>query len=140
MARSRAAYAARWGEERSFCVHFPKGADPDDVRTKLGVMLRGARQGHSFTVLVPRKSFKELVKDGSGLLHRSIRLEELPRLFADGRAERIAATLRAGEPAVVPVAGLAGMPFPGVDGAVTFAELERLIAATQAEKYGERDA
>src|SRR6266567_3933158 len=50
--RSVAAYRERWGAERAFIVHFPKKADPGIVRQRLDLMLRGARQGHSFTVLV----------------------------------------------------------------------------------------
>ncbi|HEX8960343.1 MAG TPA: glycosyltransferase [Geobacteraceae bacterium] len=138
LARSRASYVARWGEERSFCVYFPKEADSDGVRRKFEVMLRGARQGHSFTVLVHPKTFRDLLRDGCGSLHRSIRIEELPRLFADVRAQRVVASLRDVEPGVMPVAGFDGMPFPGVERATPFAELERVIAATQTERYGEK--
>ncbi|HEY6872497.1 MAG TPA: glycosyltransferase [Geobacteraceae bacterium] len=135
LARSRAAYADRWGAERSFCVHFPKEADPDAVRRKFEVMLRGARQGHSFTVLAPLKIFRELVRGGYGSLHRAIRLEELPRLFADGRAEKIAASLSAGTAGLVTVAGMEGIPFPGAGGSIPFAELERLIGEAEARKF-----
>lgn len=134
--RSMAACTARWGEERVFSVHFPLGADINAVRRKFEVMLRGARQGHTFTVLVFPATFRELVKGGYGALHRNIRLAKLPRFFAARRAGRIAASLGAGSPGLVPVAGGAGIPFPGGEEGIPFAELERLIGAVEAEKYG----
>lgn len=134
--RSIAAYAARWGEDRMFCVHFPKGPDLDAVRRKFRIMLAGARQGHVFTVLLSLKTFNDLVKGGFDSLHRNIRLERLPRLFADGRAERVAASLRAATTGLISVAGLEGIPFPGGGESIPFAELERMIDETRCEKYG----
>ncbi|MCM2357341.1 MAG: glycosyltransferase [Geobacteraceae bacterium] len=135
--RSIVAYTARWGEERAFCVHFPKGADIDTVRQRVEVMQRGGRQGHSFTVLVSPATFRDLVRSGHAGLHRNIRVEQLTRLFAEGRAASLAASLRAVTPGLVLVAGVDGVPFPGGGGSIPFAELERLINAIQAEKYGE---
>ena len=136
LVRSIAAYNARWGEESSFCVYFPKGADFAAARRSFDVMLTGARQGCSFTVLVSPGTFLELVKAGCGSLHRNIRLEKLPRLFSAGSVKRRAATLRAAAPELVSVCGIEGIAFPGDDAALSFPELERRISAVQAEKYG----
>jgi len=133
--RSAAAYRARWGEERAFCVYFPREADPDAIRQRLDLMLRGARQGHTFVVLVFPATFKVLAREGYGTLHRNIRLEKLPRLFGAGQASKIAVALGAGTPGLVTVAGVDGIS-AGIPGSRPFAELERLIVAAEAEKYG----
>ncbi len=135
---SVAAYHARWGEERAFIVHFPKKADPGIVRQRLAMLLRGARQGHSFTVLVYPATFRELAREGYGALHRNIRLEKLPRLFAARKAAKIAASLCAGTPGIVPVAGCEDVSYAGVEGIIPFAELERLIVAAEVEIYGQQ--
>ena len=135
LGRSIATYNERWGEERSFCVYFPKGADSAAARRSFDVMLSGARQGCSFTVLVSPGTFQELVKAGCGNLHRDIRVEKLPRLFPEGSVKKRIETLRAATPGLVPVSGIEGMPFPGDDAAFSFAELEQLIGALQSEKY-----
>jgi len=136
--RSVAAYRARWGEEQAFIVQFPKKADPGIVRQRLNLMLRGARQGHSFTVLVYPATFRELVREGCGALHRSVRLEKLPRLFAARKARKIAASLCAGASGILPVAGGEDVSCAGVDGSIPFAELERLIVTAEVEKYGQQ--
>ena len=138
LARSIAAYGGRWGAERSFCVYFPKDADSAAVRQNLDVMLTGARQGHSFTVMVSPGIFLHLVDKGCDRLHGSIRLEKLPRLFAAERVRRGVAALRSATPGLVTVSGSEGVPFPGDDRSVPFTELERLINAAVAEKYGDR--
>jgi GT2 family glycosyltransferase len=137
LARSIAAYNERWGTERSFCVNIPKDADIAAVMRNLDVMLTGARQGHSFTVLVSPGTFLQLVRKGCDRLHGNIRLEKLPRFFAAERVRREAAALRVATPGLVTVSGSEGIPFPGDDGSIPFTELERLINATVAEKYGD---
>jgi GT2 family glycosyltransferase len=137
LARSIAAYNERWGMERSFCVYFPKDADIPAVRRNIDVMFTGARQGHSFTVLVSPGTFLQLVKKGCDRLHGSIRLVKLPRFFAAERVRREAAALRVATPGLVTVSGSEEIPFPGDDGSIPFTELERLINATVAEKYGD---
>jgi hypothetical protein len=136
--RSVAAYCERWGEERAFIVHFSKKADPGIVRQRLGLMLRGARQGHSFTVLVCPATFRDLEREGYGALHRNIRLEKLPRIFAARKAGKIAASLCAVTPGIVPIDGCEDALYAGVDGIIPFAELERLIVAADVEQYGQQ--
>jgi GT2 family glycosyltransferase len=136
LARSIAAYTGRWGEERSYLVHFPDSTDPAAVRHSFDVIMAGARQGHSFTVIAAPKAYAELARDECERRHLNIRLEKLPRLFAVGGVKRLTASLRAATPGLVMVAGGEGAPFPGGEGSIPFSELEQQISAAGAALYG----
>ena len=58
--RSIAQYRERWGDETSYCLYFPKGADMNILRQKLDILQLGARQGHTFTILTHPRLHKEL--------------------------------------------------------------------------------
>jgi len=131
--RSIATYTGRWGVERTFCIHFPKDAGADFVREKFKVILRGARQGHSFNILVFPAIYRELDRSGYRTLHQNITLVKLPSLFTSGRTKRVAASLRAAVPDFVPVAGVEGVAFPDGEGSISFGELELLIAEVEAK-------
>ena len=137
LGRSIAVYNVRWGEEKAFCVYFPKGSDTSEVRRCLDVMLTGARQGQSFTVLVSPGTLSDLASTGCGCSHTNIRLEKFSRLFSLGDVARRVASLRSTTPGLVRVSGTEGAPFPGDDGSIPFSELERMITGTQVEKYGQ---
>ncbi len=134
--RSIDGFTAQWGEESAFCIYFPREVDVDLLRQKLDILLEGARQGHSFTLLVFQPAYKELVRSGYGSLHRNIRIEKLPRLFTDRSAERLEASLRAEAPMLRTVAGVEGCRFPGSVESIPFAEVEQLVRRAEAEKYG----
>ncbi|KAF0215602.1 MAG: glycosyl transferase family [Geobacteraceae bacterium] len=134
--RSVSHFTERWGEERTFCVHIPKGADIAIMRQRSEVMLRGARQGHFFTILVHSGLHKELIKAGFDRLHGNMRIEPLPLLFTEGGGRKILESLRRETPGTVAVAGIDGIPFPGVDDITAFSEVERIINAAEAERYG----
>jgi GT2 family glycosyltransferase len=133
---SIARYRGRWGSESSFCVYMPKGADLNILRQKLEALQQGARQGHFFTVLTHARLHKELMRAGCHLGHENIRFVRLPLLFETRAIRRALADGNEALPGVRAVTGIDGMPFPGVVEGIPFAELERLIAETQAEKYG----
>jgi hypothetical protein len=136
IALSRAAYAGRWGEERSYCIYFPDSPDPEPVERRLGIVLAGARQGHVVTVMVPVRTHAALARAGWEHRHQNIRLARLPRLFAASGAKKLAAALRAAAPGLVMVSGSESTPFPGTDESIPFAEMERQIAAAGATLYG----
>jgi hypothetical protein len=126
--RSIARFTERWGEERAFCVYIPKDADFAIARQKLDVMLKGARQGHRFTVLVHGGLYKEMVKAGCHMSHTNISCEPLPLLFAAGGVRRAFERLNGIMLGTLAVTGIDGLPVPGVDQAMPFAELERIVA------------
>jgi hypothetical protein len=136
LARSIAAYNGRWGEERSFCIHFPKDADSALVRRKLDVMLAGARQGHHVTVMVSAGTFAKLARAGCASLHGNMVLKKYPRIFPDRWTRKETADLRGAASGLILVAGLEGRAFPGDDDSIPFAQLERLISDTGAARYG----
>ncbi|HLO27050.1 MAG TPA: hypothetical protein VK187_13135, partial [Geobacteraceae bacterium] len=137
LGRSIAVYNGRWGEEKAFCVYFPKGSDSSEVRRCLDVMLTGARQGHLFAVFVSQGTLSDLAATGCDRSHTNIRLEKFSRLFSLGDVARRVASLRSTTPGLVRVSGTEGAPFPGDDGSIPFSELERMITGTQVEKYGQ---
>jgi Glycosyl transferase family 2 len=136
LARSIAAYNGRWGEERSYCIHFPDTADPASVIRSLDVILAGARQGYRFTVIAAPKIHSELARAGWEHRHLNVRLERLPRLFAAGGLKKLTVALRTATPGLVAVAGGEGPQNPGMEGSISFAELERQIRAAGATLYG----
>lgn len=133
--RSAAVYETRWGLEESFCVYWPKDADPEAVRAKLAVVLKGARMGHRFTVVVHPKLHRELVAGGYGSHHRSIRIEPLPRFFAAGELRKILGRLAAERGDTVAVPGVDGLAVPGIDGARPFGWLEEEIGRREDASY-----
>ena len=64
-------------------------------------------------------------------------LKKYPRIFPDRWARKETAALRGATPGLVVVVGLEGRVFPGDDDSIPFAQLERLISADGATRYGE---
>lgn len=134
--RSISQFTERWGEEKAFCVHMPKGADIAIMRQRCEVMLKGARQGHVFTILVHSGLHKELVKAHCDRLHENMRIEPLPVLFTEGGCRKILESLRRDKPGAIAISGIDGIPFPGTDDVMPFSEVERLVTTAEAERYG----
>jgi hypothetical protein len=133
--RSIAQYRDRWGDENSFCLHFPKGADMNILRQRIDLLLQGARQGHAFTILTHPRLHQELTHAGFHRLHEHIRFVRLPLLFENKAIIKALACGKEIASTVHAVTGIDGMPFPVVANSISFAELQRMIVATQAEKY-----
>jgi hypothetical protein len=104
---------------------------------RLVILQRGARQGHSFTILTHGRLFRELTKAGLDRLHENIRFLPIPLIF---EARAVTRALASEDPVTAgaePVTGIDGIPFPAGIKALSFAELEKLIVKTGEEKYGD---
>ncbi len=134
--RSIATYRSRWGEDGSYCLHFPKETDLNTLQRKLGLLLRGARQGHSFTVLVHPRLHKELMAAGCNRLHENISFVRLPLLFENTTIRDLFAAKSEMNAGLRAVTGIDGISFPTGIESISFAQLEHDIMATQSEKYG----
>ena len=135
LSKCRAIHDRRWGAERSFCIYFPPETTADYVKEKFEVVLQGARQGHTLTLLVGPVLYRQLAGQGYTARHRNIRFTKLPRLFAAGRAGKIAEALHREDKEVVLISGVGGPPFPGGAASLSFNDLERLVEATESEKF-----
>jgi len=133
--RSQVMYKSRWGEEQSFCLYFPKQANFVLAKQRLDTVLRGARQGNSFTVLAHGALYRQLVKAGYARLHKNMAVDALPFLFHAEAVKKTYLQLCADQPGCRLVPAVDGIPFPGVAGVITFAELEQHINAVQLERY-----
>ena len=131
--RSAALYRERWGSEEFFGVFFPAETEGEFARARLLVLLRGARMGHSFTVVAHHRLYRMLEGDGFTNLHRNIRVVSLPRFFADRELRKAVDRLRA-EGAVV-VAGSDGMPISSAADSQPFSWLAEAIACRERETY-----
>lgn len=121
--RSAETCRARWGREDAFCIYFPKDAELEAVQGKLDVILRGARMGQCFTLILHPGLHRSLVETGHAPLHRNIALAPLPRFFATGEIRKIIGKLGAVRNDTVTVAGVDGLSIPGVEGARSFSWL-----------------
>jgi glycosyltransferase involved in cell wall biosynthesis len=134
--RSSARYRERWGEAGAFCVYLPRDADGNILRQRLDIIVEGARQGHSITILVHPQLYKAAVQAGYHSLHGNIRFEPLPALFASSAISKHFARLRQAMPDLRAVTGIDGVPFPGVAEGMPFARLAEAIAETRTKRYG----
>lgn len=134
--RSLAQYLDKWGDENSYCLHFPKGADMNILRQRVDILRQGARQGHTFTILTHPRLHQELMSAGFHRLHEHIHFERLPFIFEKRAVSKALACGNENDSTVRAVTGIDGIPFPVAAESITFAELERMIATTQTEKYG----
>lgn len=124
---SRATFIERWGEERAFCLHVPKGLELATLRQKLETLLTGARHGDSYTVLLPGALYKEALKQGLAFRHERLQLVPLPRFCTDAAKRRVYEKIVGRTPTITPVAAVDGIPFPWTESYLSFTELSETI-------------
>jgi hypothetical protein len=124
---SLALFKERWGESASFVVDVPRGVELDLLRKKLDLLLKGARHGDSFRVLMPAALYKKAREQRLDLLHENIGLVPLPRLSGARGRRRVFQAIAATTPALVSVAAIDGIPFPWSENFLLFTELSERI-------------
>jgi len=131
MQRTISQFRESWGGAAAYCMIMPKGADLAVVGQKIELLLKGARQGNFFSIVVHSALYKEMVKAGYVSLHENIRIEPLPLFCTAARARKILARIVSERPDTVVVAGIDGITFAGVESPLTFAEFEDRIRRLQ---------
>jgi len=120
---SRAAYIARWGITRHYCVYFGVEADAGSLDDVVSAILDGARQGHRFTLLLHRRQYADFRKTGWHCLHAGIELQRLSLLFPLRALQRKIMSMRSASPDLVMVQGCSGVSLPGGESAISQEEL-----------------
>ncbi|HIJ82249.1 MAG TPA: hypothetical protein HPP76_11140 [Desulfuromonadales bacterium] len=127
---SRAAYIARWGIDRHYCVYFGPEAEAGALADTVAIILNGARQGHRFTLLLHRRQHSAFRKMGWNGLHTGIKLLPLSLLFPLRNLQRKISALRSASPDLLAVKGCSGTLFPGIDSAISCDELYNSFVTT----------
>jgi len=78
---SQAAYVERWGAGRHYGVYFGRETEVDSLGDSVETILRGARRGHRFTLLLHRKQASGFRRMGWDCLHTSIEINILSRFM-----------------------------------------------------------
>jgi glycosyltransferase involved in cell wall biosynthesis len=125
--RTLGVFKERWGEGRSYLLHVPKGVELELLRQKFDWLVKGARHGDSFSVLLPAALYKSAQRAGMDLLHENIRLVALPRLSGDAGKRRLYQRIVAQNPGIAAVAAIDGMAFPWGESYLSFTELSERI-------------
>ncbi|SNB44688.1 glycosyltransferase family 2 protein [Geobacter sp. DSM 9736] len=133
--RSAMLYRERWEDDSSFCIHFPGEVTQESIQQRLDLFLAAARQGHRVTLLVSAKLSRRLSEMGMSRVHENIRMEQLPRLFTAGGAQKLLAAVRQAYSRTTAVTGVDGIPFPGEPEAIPFSRFEELVRAAEAERF-----
>ncbi|HXE97508.1 MAG TPA: glycosyltransferase [Dongiaceae bacterium] len=129
MQSSRSACISRWGIPRHYCVYFGSDVDAGSLGDTVTAILDGARQGHSFTLLLHRHQYSAFRKLGWKCMHTGIDLHRISILFPVRDLQRKVKELRSASPDLLTVRGCSGSSFPGSDSAISHDELIRSIHA-----------
>lgn len=121
--RSMAIFEERWGVGGCYVMHVPKGVDAGMLSLKLDLLLKGARRGDQYFVLLPSVLEKAARLGGFAFPHENIRLVPLPRFATDSGRRRLYDRIVSANPKVVPVSAVDGIPFPWSDSYLSFSAL-----------------
>lgn len=124
---SRLAYLAAWGERRHYLVYFGKEADAAGLSSAIDTILKAARQGHRFTLLLYRSQHTDFRRKGWNGLHTGIELVSISLLFTKRDLARKIRLFLDKSPDLLAVRGTAGLQFPLIDTAIS---MDDLILAT----------
>lgn len=126
---SQEVFRERWGAGQSYVLHVPKGVDLTLLHQKFDWLLKGARHGDSYFVLLPAALYKAAKQEGFGYVHENIRLVGLPLLSTESGRRKVYEHLTVEHPGVRAVAAVDGIPFPWDVAYLPFTELSEWIRA-----------
>ncbi len=121
-----AACRQRWGTGQHLAVYLPKDTSEQHLTETLDLLLAGARRGHRFELFLHRRQHGPAVQQGADCLHCDINLHRLSALAPLRSLAHGMSALTEADPALQPVCGLDGIPFPGYDAALPHDQLCRL--------------
>jgi glycosyltransferase involved in cell wall biosynthesis len=124
---SRVSYLQRWGISRHYCVYFGPEADAGTFSDTVDTILQGTRQGHRFTLLLYHRQAKEFRRRGWNAQHTGIELQQLSLLMPQRDLVRKVTALKENVPDIIPIRGVPGIAFPGMESAIPFAEVAGAI-------------
>jgi hypothetical protein len=103
-------YAARWGEDKTYCLTLSKDEDEPAIERIFEEILERARQGSRFFILAPHGVYGGIVRSGRRLLHGYIEVERLPRFFTTRAVRSAHARIRDRHPDVEFVTDVHALP------------------------------
>ena len=125
--RTVALFKERWGEGESYLLHVPNGVELDLLGEKLDLLVKGARHGDSYTVLLPAALNQAAQQTGLDAKHENVKLVPLPRLAWNAVKKRLFERIVAQKNGTLPVTAVDGMPFPWSESYLSFSELSERI-------------
>jgi len=97
------------------------------LRQKLDLLLKGARHGDSYRVLLPAALYKAARQGGFAFMHENVQLIPLPRLSTKAGRRRIFQRIADENPGIIPVPAVDGIAFPWSESYLPFTELSERI-------------
>lgn len=131
---SKAGYLQRWGVGRHYGIYFGRNADAGSLADTIETIVEGARQGHRFTLLLHRRQASDFRRMGWNALHTGIELRRISLLMPQRDLLRQFSALKGVFPDIIPVRGVEGNTFPGVDAAIPFKAVADVIGEKPSDK------
>lgn len=129
---SRETVQSRWGTPRTHAIYFPQQTEAEHLAGALQTILSAARRGHSFTLLLHHRQYRQAAELGFRCLHTAIELVGLARLATGRDLRKRLQKLDESTADLVIVKGVDGIPVPGYDGALSFSAVEQLVTEAAA--------
>lgn len=127
---SRETFRARWGNSHQYAVYFPKETEANHLSEALATILKAARRGHHFTLLLHHRQYLQASELGYRCLHTAIQLAGLSRIAPARDLRKRLQNLTKNRPELLIVKGVDGIPIPGYDEALPFSALTDRIKET----------
>ena len=137
---SSTAYRERWGLSRHYGIYFGPDTAVATLSDAMETIVHGARQGHSFTLLLHRRQAADFRRLGWHTRHTGIKVQRIALLMPQRDLLRRVASLQATVPDLIPVRGVTGVDFPGVTTSIPFEEVASAIKTVQGGESGEQPA
>lgn len=125
-AEAAACFSQRWGSQQYLAVYLPKSASDEQLSALLQLLLRAARNGHRFELLLHRRQYLSAQQQGAGCLHHDIHLHKLSLLTPIRSLSAKLQQIKTGQGSLPLVCGLDGTAIPGYDDALPVSTIEKL--------------
>ncbi|HEY3307731.1 MAG TPA: glycosyltransferase [Desulfuromonadaceae bacterium] len=125
---SRAGYHERWGGARHYAIYFGRKIDIGSLTETIDTILQGARQGHTFSLLLHRRQNSAFQRLGWSALHTGIQIKPLSPIMPKRDIIRQLKALKTAIPDLILVNGTEESLFPGVEAASPFSAVADAIA------------